>query len=338
MTIKALGIDLAKNVFQLHGVDAIGTSVLRRRVLRAQLLELVAQIEPCLIGIEASTSAYFWAEQFERFGHTVRIISPQYVKPFRLSQKNDTNDAQAICTALQQPNMRFVPRRSAEQQDIQALHRARQRLVNHRTALASQIRGFLRDRGLVFPRNIGQLRRTVPQILEDAENGLTVSARTTIAELFDFLREVDRRVTVFDRRIDEAFRASSLAQRIAKIEGVGPKISTAVVAAVGDGRDFKNGRHMAAWLGLVPRQHSSGDRTQLFGISKRGDQHLRTLIVHGARAVVRTAARKTDSKSSWVNQLRERRGFNRAVVAVANKNARVIWAVLRREEPYRRAA
>jgi len=233
MTIKALGIDLAKNVFQLHGVDGIGTPVLRRRVLRAQLPEVVAQIEPCIIGIEACTSAYFWAERFERFGHTVRIISPQYVKPFRLSQKNDTNDAQAICTALQQPNMRFVPRRSAEQQDIQALHRARQRLVNHRTALASQIRGFLRDRGLVFPRNIGQLRRTVPQILEDAENGLTISARATIAELFDFLREVDRRVTVFDSRIDEAFRASSLAQRIARIEGVGPKISTAVVAAVG---------------------------------------------------------------------------------------------------------
>ncbi len=174
--------------------------------------------------------------------------------------------------------------------------------------------------------------------LEDAENGLTVSARTTIAELFDFLREVDRRIALFDRRIDEAFRASPLAQRIAKIEGVGPKISTAVVGAVGDGREFKNGRHMAAWLGLVPRQHSSGDRTQLFGISKRGDQHLRTLIVHGARAVVRTAARKTDGKSLWVNQLRERRGFNRAVVAVANKNARVIWAVLRRDEPYRKAA
>lgn len=200
------------------------------------------------------------------------------------------------------------------------------------------MRGFLRDRGVVFARNIGQLRRMIPEILEDAENDLSVSARETIAELFDCLREIDRRVAVFDRRIEAAFRASALAQRIARIEGVGPKISTAVVAAVGDGREFKNGRHMAAWLGLVPRQHSSGERTQLFGISKRGDQHLRTLIVHGARAVVRTAARKSDPKSLWVNQLRERRGFNRAVVAVANKNARVIWAVLRREEPYRQAA
>lgn len=338
MAIKVVGIDLAKNVFQLHGIDELGATVLRRRVQRKQLLEAVAQIAPCVLGIEACTSAYYWAERFERFGHTVRIISPQYVKPFRRNQKNDSNDAEAICTAVQQPNMRFVPRRSVEQQDVQALHRARQRLVNHRTALASQMRGFLRDRGVVFPRNIGQLRRMVPQILEDGENGLSASVRETIAELFDFLREIDRRVAVFDRRIEATFRVSALAQRIARIEGVGPKISTAVVAAVGDGREFKNGRHMAAWLGLVPRQHSSGERTQLFGISKRGDQHLRTLIVHGARAVVRTAARKSDPKSLWVNQLRERRGFNRAVVAVANKNARVIWAVLRREEPYRKAA
>jgi transposase len=315
MSIKVVGVDLAKNVFQLHGVDDLGYAQLRRRVTREKLLETVAQLEPCVIGIEASNSAYYWASQFERFGHQVRI-----------------------CVAVQQPNMRFVPKRSVEQQDVQALHRARQRLVSHRTALASQIRGFLRDRGIVFPRNISYTRRLLPQILEDAENGLTGSARETIAELFDFLREVDRRIAVFDRRIDEAFRASELAQRIARIEGVGPKISTAVVAAIGDGREFKNGRHMAAWLGLVPRQHSSGDRTQLFGISKRGDQHLRTLIVHGARAVVRTASRKTDPKSVWVNSLRERRGFNRAVVAVANKNTRIMWAVLRREEPYRRVA
>jgi transposase len=338
MSIKVVGVDLAKNVFQLHGVDDLGYAQLRRRVTREKLLETVAQLEPCVIGIEASNSAYYWASQFERFGHQVRIISPQYVKPFRRNQKNDGNDAEAICVAVQQPNMRFVTKRSVEQQDVQALHRARQRLVSHRTALASQIRGFLRDRGIVFPRNISYTRRLLPQILEDAENGLTGSARETIAELFDFLREVDRRIAVFDRRIDEAFRASELAQRIARIEGVGPKISTAVVAAIGDGREFKNGRHMAAWLGLVPRQHSSGDRTQLFGISKRGDQHLRTLIVHGARAVVRTASRKTDPKSVWVNSLRERRGFNRAVVAVANKNPRIMWAVLRREEPYRRVA
>jgi transposase len=338
MAIKAVGVDLAKNVFQLHGVDELGQVCLRRRVQRDKLPDLIAQIEPCVLGIEACTSSYFWARKFERFGHTVRIISPQYVKPFRRNQKNDGNDAEAICVAALQPNMRFVPQRSIEQQDVQMLHRARQRLVNNRTGVSSQIRGFLLDRGIVFARNIRQTRKLIPGILEDAENGLTDLARETIADLFDCLRNLDERIAAFDRRIDNAFRASEPAQRIARIEGVGPKIATAVIAAVGDGREFDNGRHMAAWLGLVPRQHSSGDRTQLFGISKRGDQQLRTLIVHGARAVVRTAVRKTDPKSIWVNALRERRGFNKTVIAVANKNARIMWAVLRREEPYRRAA
>jgi transposase len=253
MAIKAVGVDLAKNVFQLHGVNEIGEACLRRRVQRAKLLETIAQIEPCVIGIEACNSAYFWAREFERFGHTVRIVSPQYVKPFRRNQKNDGNDAEAICIAVQQPSMRFVPQRSIEQQDVQMLHRARQRLVNTRTGLSSQIRGFLRDRGIAFARNISQTRKHLPGILEDAENGLTVSARETLAELFDYLRDLDERIAVFDRRIDNAFRASEPAQRIARIEGVGPKIATAVVAAVGDGREFQNGRHMAAWLGLVPR-------------------------------------------------------------------------------------
>ena len=255
MTIKAVGVDLAKNVFQLHGVDELGQVCLRRRVQRERLIEMIARIEPCVIGIEACNSAYFWAREFERYGHTLRIISPQYVKPFRRNQKNDGNDAEAICVAVQQPNMRFVPQRSIEQQDVQMLHRARQRLVNNRTGVSSQIRGFLRDRGIAFARNIGQTRKQIPGILEDAENGLTASARETIAELFDFLRNLDERIAAFDRRIDGAFRASEPAQRIARIEGVGPKIATAVVAAVGDGREFDNGRHMAAWLGLVPRQH-----------------------------------------------------------------------------------
>jgi transposase len=192
MTIKAVGVDLEKNVFQLHGVDQMGEVCLRCRVQRAKLLEVVAQIEPCVIGIEACNSAYYWARQFERFGHTLRIISPQY----------DGNDAEAICVAVQQPSMRFVPRRSIEQQDVQMLHRARQRLVNTRTGLSSQIRGFLRDRGIAFARNIGQTRKHLPGILEDAENGLTVSTRETVAELFDYLRDLDERIAVFDRRID----------------------------------------------------------------------------------------------------------------------------------------
>jgi transposase len=335
MSIEVLGIDIAKNVFQLHGVNRGGGVVFKRRVMRDQLLEVVAQIERCTIVIEACTGAFYWARKCEEVGHQVKIISPQYVKPFVRRQKNDGNDAEAICTAARQPHIPLVPKKSIEQQDIQALHRARQRMVNHRTAVVSQIRGLLLDRGFAIGKSITRARRIIPEILSDVENEITVLAREALNELYDLFRDLDRRIIIFDRKIDAVFRDSEVCQRIAKIKGVGPKTATAIVAAVGDGSEFKNGRHLAAWVGLVPRQFSSGDRTVLMGISKRGNQHLRSLLVHGARAVVRTAPNKTDHNNQWVNQLRERRGFNRATVAVANKNARIIWAVLRTGEPYR---
>ena len=338
MTLHLLGIDIAKNVFQLHGVDAAGRVVLRRRVMRDSLLQVIAQLEPCTIAIEACTGAFYWQRQFERFGHTVKIISPQYVKPFVLSQKNDGNDAEAICTAARQPHMRFVPKKTVEQQDIQALHRARQRMVSHRTAVVSQIRGLLLDRGIVIGVSITRARRAIPAILSDPDNELTDLAREAISELSDLFRDLDRRIAELDKKIERVFRSNDACQRIAKIKGVGPKTATALVAAVGDGSEFKNGRHLAAWLGLVPRQYSSGDRRMLMGISKRGSQHLRALLVHGARAVVRTAPGKRDPANQWINQLRERRGFNRTTVAVANKTARIIWAVLRSGEPDRATA
>jgi transposase len=338
MKVQILGIDLAKNVFQLHGVDRKGSAVLVRRVRREQLLKVIGELDPCLIGIEASTGAFYWQRQFEKLGHTVRIMAPQYVKPFVRRQKNDTNDAEAICTAVQQRNMRFVPKKTLEQQDIQALHRARQRLVNHRTALISQMRGLLLDRGIAIAVSATRARQLIPKILAATNDEVTVLVREIISSLYAFMLQIDERIRVFDRKIDAIFKSSEVCQRIAKIRGIGPKTATAMVAAIGDGSDFKNGRHLAAWLGLVPRQHSSGDRRVMMGISKRGSQHLRTLLVHGARAVVRTAVRKTDSRSTWVNELRQRRGYNRATVAVANKNARVIWAVLTSGEPYRSAA
>ncbi len=334
MTIETLGIDIAKTVFQLHGVNRSGRIVMRRRVMRDQLLAVIAQIDPCTIAIEACTGAFYWQRKFEQLGHQVRIISPQYVKPFVRRQKNDGNDAEAICTAARQPHMRFVPKKSIEQQDIQALHRARQRMVNHRTAVVSQIRGLLLDRGFAFGKSITRARRIIPEILADLENELTDLAREAIGELHDLLQDLDRRIASFDKKIERVFRQSEVCQRIAKVKGVGPKTATAVVAAIGDGTEFKNGRLLAAWLGLVPRQHSSGDKRVLLGISKRGSQHLRTLLVHGGRAVVRTAGNKSDPINRWVNQLRERRGYNRAAVAVANKNARIIWAVLRTGEAY----
>ena len=337
MTIETLGIDIAKNVFQLHGVNRSGHVLLKRRVMRDQLLEAVAQIDRCTIVVEACTGAFYWARKFEAQGHQVRIISPQYVKPFVRRQKNDGNDAEAICTAARQPHIPFVPKKSVEQQDIQALHRARQRMVNHRTAVVSQIRGLLLDRGIAMAKSSTRARRLVPEILADTTNELTALARETISELYDLFRDLDRRIASFDKKINRIFLASEPCQRIATIKGVGPKTATAIVAAIGDGSEFKNGRHLAAWIGLVPRQFSSGDRKIMMGISKRGSQHLRSLLVHGARAVVRTAPSKTDPNNTWVNQLRERRGFNRATVAVANKNARIIWAVLRTGEPYRAA-
>jgi len=208
-------------------------------------------------------------------------------------------------------------------------------MVNHRTAVVSQIRGLLLDRGFAIAKSITRARRAIPEILSNIENELTALARETLHELYDLFRDLDRRIRIFDKKIETVFRDSEPCQRIAKIKGIGPKTATAMVAAIGDGTEFKNGRHLAAWVGLVPRQFSSGDRKVLMGISKRGNQHLRSLLVHGARAVVRTAPRNIDPHNQWVNQLRERRGFNRATVAVANKNARIIWAVLRSGEPYR---
>ena len=337
MTIEILGIDIAKNVFQLHGVNCNGRVVLKRRVMRDQLLEVLAQINRCTVVVEACTGAFYWARKFEALGHQVKIISPQYVKPFVRRQKNDGNDAEAICTAARQPHIPFVPKKTLEQQDIQALHRARQRMVNHRTAVVSQIRGLLLDRGFAIAKSITRARRLVPDILANFDNELTPMARDAIGELCDLFRDLDRRIASFDKKIEQVFRNSETCQRIATIKGVGPKTATAIVAAIGDGAEFKNGRHLAAWVGLVPRQFSSGDRKVLMGISKRGNQHLRSLLVHGARAVVRTAPDKADLNNQWVNQLRERRGFNRATIAVANKNTRIIWAVLRTGEPYRAA-
>ncbi|HHW8755489.1 TPA: IS110 family transposase [Salmonella enterica] len=323
MNIVFLGIDLAKNVFQLCGLNQAGKPVYTKRTGRKELLQTLANIPACLIGIEASTGAFYWQREFEKLGHKVKVISPQYVRPFVRGQKNDGNDAQAIAVALMQPTMQFVPPKSPEQQDIQALHRARRRIVNHRTATVCQIRGLLLDRGIPIGSAVSRARRAIPLILEDAENGLSSRMRRTIAELYDLFNDLGRRIHFFDKEIETVFRQSEACQRIAKVKGIGPETATAVVAAIGKGTEFKNGRHFAAWQGLVPRQHSSGDK------------HLRTLFIHGARAVVRVATNNNDGHmNQWVNQLKERRGFNKTTVAVANKNARIIWSMLRNETGY----
>jgi len=336
-TLTTVGIDLAKNVFQVHGVDQAGRTVLRRRLRRAEVTAFMARLPSCVVGLEACCGAHYWARVLEGLGHEVKLIAPQFVKPYVKSNKNDVNDAEAICEAVGRPHMRFVHRKSIEQQDVQALHRVRSRLIGSRTALVNQIRGLLAEYGVVLPQSIGQVRRGLPTVLEDASNELSTLGRRLFNGLYEQLVDLDKRIEEFDEEISRLFRSNSVCQRIGEIEGVGPLIATAMVSAIGDGRSFKNGRQLSAWLGLVPRQESSGGKTRLLGISKRGDSYLRTLLVHGARSVVYRAASKADRRSHWIADKQRRLGTNRACVAVANKNARIIWAMLANEQRYLRS-
>jgi len=338
MKVTTLGIDLAKSIFQLHGVDAHGKVTLQKRVTRAKLRATVAQLPPCLIGMEACGSAQYWAREFQELGHTVKLISPQFVKPYVKGNKNDSRDAEAICEAVSRPHMRFVPLKTVESQDIQAIHRLRSRLVKERTALVNQIRGLLAERGIVIAQGITRLRKQLPVIVEDRENELTPVSRGVIRELAEELGMLDERVTRADVMVQRVFTQSVACQKLAQVEGIGPVVATAVVAAVGNAKEFANGRHLAAWLGLVPRQHSTGGKERLLGISKRGDRYLRTLLIHGARATVHHARHKTDARSRWILSLEQRRGKNIAAVAIANKNARIAWALLTSDTEYRKAA
>lgn len=326
------------NVFQVHGVDDHGKKVLGKTLKRAQVLPFFANLSACLIGLEACGGAHHWARELAKLGHTVRLIAPQLVKPYVKSNKNDAHDAEAICEAVGRPNMRFVAVNTTEHQDLQARHRVRERYVADRTAKVNQVRGLLGEYGMVIGKGIGQVRRRLPEILEDAENGLSAEARALFSELYEEIVRLDQQVANCDRLIGRIAQASEPCQRLMQIGGIGPLIATALIAAVGDGRMFEDGRQLAAWLGLVPRQDSSGGKPRLLGISKRGPTQLRALLIHGARALVRAAESKTDAHSRWINALVQRRGKNIAAVAVANKNARIAWALLTRGEDYRMPA
>ena len=334
MKISVLGIDLAKSVFQVHGVDEQGQVVVRKRLSRNKLLTFIAQLEPCLIGLEACSSAHYWAREMSKLGHEVRLMSPQFVKPYVKSNKHDVADAEAICEAVSRPNMRFVPVKGIAQQDIQSLHRARELLVKQRTALSNQIRGLLGEYGLVVGQGVHCIRRRIPELLEDAENSLSFQAREIFYELYQQLVWLDERIGVFDKKIEQVIRSNESCQRLGQMEGIGPLIATALYAALHHAKEFKNGRQMSAWLGLVPRQHSSGGKPLLLGISKRGDRYLRTLLVHGARAVIFRIKGKETRKAHWLRQLIKRRGVNRAIVALANKMARVAWVILNKGASY----
>jgi transposase len=335
MKITTIGLDIAKNVFQIHGVDERGKVVVRKTLKRDKVTGFFANLPPCLIGIEACGSAHHWARTLTRFGHTVRLMAGQFVAPYRKSGKNDGNDAEAICEAVGRPNMRFVPTKSEEQQAVMMVHRARSLVIETRTAQVNQIRGLLAEFGLVVAQGIEKLRGQLPAILEDAENGLPALARETLAELQEQWRDLDKRVAQYDRQIAQLAAASEPARRMMEVEGIGPLTATAVVASVGDAKVFESGRQFAAWLGMVPRQHSSGGKFRLGAITKRGDAYLRRLLIHGARSVLATLTRCRDAKSHWAKSVQERRGTNVAAVALAAKHARIVWAMLAKGEAYR---
>ena len=338
MKIATLGIDLAKRVFQIHGLDERGKIVLSKRLSRNKLLEFLGTMSPCLIGMESCGGAHYWARKIRDLGHDVRLISPQFVKPFVKSNKNDYNDAEAICEAIVRPSMRFVSIKRIEHQDIQALHRVRERLIKERTALVNQIRGLLSEYGIILPMGVHNVRKGLPAILDDIENELTSVARELFADLYTELRSLEERIAKCHRHIERIFLSNPVCHKLAEVEGVGTLTATALIAAIGDPRIFKNGRQMAAWLGLVPRQSSTGGKTVLLGMTKRGNRYLRTLLIHGARAVLRYAPNKSDARSHWIISVKNRRGSNIAAVSLANKNARILWALMSRDETYRKAA
>lgn len=330
-----IGLDLAKNVFEVFAVDQQDKLVLRKTLKRAKVLEFFAQQDPCVIGMESCGGAHYWARELQKLGHEVRMMAPQFVAPYRKSDKNDRNDAEAICEAAGRPNMRFVPIKNEEQQAILTIHRARTLLVAERVALVNQIRGFLMEYGIVLPQGRRHVRSQLPGILEDAENSLPYLAREVFSDQYRRLCELDRVIDEYDQKIESLAKEKEVTKRLMKVEGIGPITATAIVASAGDLHDFTNGRQFAAWLGLVPRQWSSGGKPRHGRITKRGDSYIRTLLIHGARAVIRFLERRDDAKSRWVKRLIERRGVNKAAVALAAKHARIIWSMISKGTEYK---
>lgn len=338
MSVVSIGLDLAKSVFQVHGVDAAGHTVLRRRLARGELVAFFARQPACLVGMEACSSAHHWARELVQLGHTVRLIPPQYVKPYVKRNKTDAADAEAICEAVGRPNMRFVPIKTREQQAVLALHRVRSLLVRQRTATINALRGLLTEFGVVAGKGTQRVSDLNERMAKLSTEVLPDEAREALTCLFNQIDDLGLRLHEMERRIIAWHRASEASQRLASAPGVGPITATALVAAVGDGTQFKSARHFAAWLGLTPRVRASGEKERIGRITKGGDRYLRTLLIHGARAVVGTTFRKGVTVRPWLAALVNRRPVNVAATAVAHKTARALWAMLTRSEVYRRSA
>jgi len=337
MQVERIGLDIAKSSFQVHGVDAHGKVVVRKQLSRGKVLPYLAQLPSCLVGLEACGGAHHWARELRKLGHEVRLMAVAMIVLYRTNQKDDANDAEAICEAVARPRTRFVPVKSEGQQAVLTVHRARELLVAERTALANQIRGVLMESGIIIPPGIQRLRRELPERLALAET-LPGLVREVVEELRERLLELDRRLTDYDHRVEQLAKQNEATCRLMQVEGVGPITATAVVAMIGDGHAFQHGRQFAAWLGLVPQQHSTGGKTMLGRITKHGNVYLRTLLIHGARAVLQCSMKRTDRKSRGVEAVRQRRGNNIAAVALAAKHARLLWALLAHRQEYQLAA
>lgn len=326
--IKVIGVDLAKSVVSVHAVDAQGKTVVRKRMSPANFRKWMASVPTCLVGMEACGGAHHMAREVMQHGHDVRLMAPQFVKPYVKSHKSDALDAEAICEAVQRPTMRFVAVKTRDQQDMQALHRVRDLAVSRRTALGNQIRGLLLEHGIAVPQRIYNLRRELALLVDEAELGREF--RWLLRELHGELVRLDEQVAAYDERLKAQLAQDETAQRLATIPGIGVLGATMLPAAIGDAAIFRNGRQCSAWLGLVPHQHSTGGKTRMLGITKRGNEYMRRLLVHGARAVLAAAERfhKMDALSCWARAVSQRRGKNRAVVALANKLARMAWALM----------
>jgi transposase len=338
MNIASIGIDLGKTTFHLVALDGHGKVVIRKKFSRKQLPAYTANLRPTLVGIEACSGAHFIGATLRDQGYTVRLIPAQFIKPFRKSNKNDFLDAEAIAEAVGRQNMRFVPIKTDDQLDLQALHRMRDRLVHRRTAVINQIRGFLLERGITFAKGPANLRNQMPTIVEDADQNLTPRMRKLLDHLWREWKQLESDVVIVSQEIGTIADADPACERLRQIPGVGPLVSTATVAAIGNGAGFRKGREFAAWLGLVPRQYSTGGKTKLLGISKRGNTYLRRMFIHGARAVLLRVKYDTGGLGAWVHQLEARAPRNKVVVAIANKLARIAWAVLAKGEDYRAAS
>lgn len=337
MQISTIGLDLAKNVFQVHGIDSEGRTVFCRKVRRDRLVKLFEGIEPCLVGMEACATAHHWARQLMALGHQVKLMPPVYVKAYVKRNKNDAADAAAICEAVRRPTMRFVPIKSADAQSILMLHRARHLLVRQRTAQISAMRAHLAEYGVVAPRGRAHVRDLLV-VLESGAGRLPNLARQTLLLIAQMIDALSMQIRKIEIELLAWHRTSAVSQRLETIPGIGFITATALAATVGDARAFRSGRQFAAWLGLVPRQNSSGGKDRMGGISKMGDRYLRHLLVVGATAIVRYTRRKATPVSIWANRLLERKPARLVTVAVANKMARIAWAVMARQETYRAAA